>query len=707
MPPTHASGRSSRLSYHAITLAALIAVTLGVTTAAGQELPLIRRTDYGVPHILANDFRGIGIGLGYTQTEDYGTRVVLNLLRAKGIMGLTFGRDSMQQDFSARLARERALETFHLLDPDTRGMLEGFAEGVNIFIRSHPERVPAWAAPIFNGHDVAALYIGEASIGAAQRVVQRQLQRDSGRVAAERNPDEGSNAWAFAPSRTRSGRAILLRNPHLSWDAGYWEAHVTIPGQLNFYGDFRMGGPFGVIGGFNEQLGWSTTNNATDTDEVYALDLQPWYPNRYLFDGGAVPLQKRDVTVDYKTDRGVERETRSFWFTPLGPVVQRTKDKVYVVRSANDGEYRSGQQFVRMMTAQSLAAWKQAMAMRARPTSNFTYADRAGNIFYLWNGSVPRLPHAPGGDSMAVPARRSEQIWTRLLHFDSLPQMLNPRGGYLHNENDAPYYANLYTPLDTLDYPSNVERPRLGLRSQHALQLIHNNDKLSLEDVIRLKHSPRMLVADRVKADLIQAARSSPDTAVIAAVKVLSAWDNTVAAESRGGLLFETWWRRYNGQARDSAYAHSWRPDQLTTTPRGLGQPARAVEVLQWAATEMIRRYGALDVAWGDVHRVRRGSIDVPVGGCSGALGCFRVLAFAEQPDGKRAASSGDGWILAVEFTDTPRAYSILAYGQSPDPAAPHHADQAEMFARGQLKPVRFTEADIARALVREYRPGK
>jgi acyl-homoserine-lactone acylase len=377
------------------------------------------------------------------------------------------------------------------------------------------------------------------------------------------------------------------------------------------------------------------------------------------------------------------------------------------VRSANDGEYRDGQQFVRLMKAKNLDEWKAGMAMRARPTSNFTYADRAGNIFYLWNGSVPSLPHPYGADSMAIPAHRTDQVWTTLLPFDSLPQMLNPRGGYLHNENDAPYYANLHQPLDTLKYPENVERPRLGLRSQHALQLIDTRDKLSMEDVIRLKHSMRMLLADRVKNDLIQAARTSADTMVSAAVRVLSAWDNTVAPESRGGLLFETWWRRYSSSARDSAYAVPWRPDQLTSSPRGIGQPTRAVEALQWAANEMIRRYHALDVAWGDVHRLRRGNVDVPIGGCSGALGCFRVLAFAEQPDGKRAAASGDGWILAVEFTDVPRAWSVLAYGQTPDPSSPHHTDQAELFARGQLKVVRFTEADIAAGLLRQYRPGQ
>jgi hypothetical protein len=43
----------------------------------------------------------------------------------------------------------------------------------------------------------------------------------------------------------------------------------------------------------------------------------------------------------------------------------------------------------------------------------------------------------------------------------------------------------------------------LRLRSQLAIQLIGGTQKLSLESIIRLKHNYRMLLADRVKADLI------------------------------------------------------------------------------------------------------------------------------------------------------------------------------------------------------------
>jgi acyl-homoserine-lactone acylase len=141
-------------------------------------------------------------------------------------------------------------------------------------------------------------------------------------------------------------------------------------------------------------------------------------------------------------------------------------------------------------------------------------------------------------------------------------------------------------------------------------------------------------------------------------------------------------------------------------TPRGIGSPREAAEAFAWAAERMRERGRDYDVRWGDIHRVIRGDVDVPVSGCPPTLGCFRALSFEERPDGRLAANRGDGWVLAVEFGDVPRAYSVLAYGESNRPGSPWFADQAAMFARGELKKVAFTREDIERSAVRRYRPG-
>jgi acyl-homoserine-lactone acylase len=482
-----------------------------------------------------------------------------------------------------------------------------------------------------------------------------------------------------------------------------------VPGVVDFYGDFRIGGPLTVIGGFNPYLGWATTNsNSGDLTEIYALELDPSRPDHYRLDGASLPLTRQQFSITLQDGDSSGTEARDFWSTPLGPVVHRTVDRVFIARRAGDGEFRAGEQFLRMMRARSLAEWKDAMRMRALVTSNYTYADRAGNILALWNTALPWLPHAAGGDT-ATPAREMRDLWTRYVPFESLTQFLNPRGGYVHNENDSPHFANVRGKLNLVNLYPNAEPPMLRLRSQHALELVANNRKFSLEDVVRAKHSYRMLLADRVKPDLVSAVRATrPTGEVEEALRLIQRWTNTAAPDSRGAMLFEIWYQRYaQGQQPPGIFAHPWSEADPLKTPRGLADPARAAEAFAWAVEETARRHGRWDVEWGEVHRVRRGDVDVPVGGCSGALGCFRVLGFARDPDGKLVANTGDGWVLAVEFTDTPRAYSVLAYGQSPDAESPWHADQAAMFARGEMKKVAFASRDVDAQAVIRYRPGE
>jgi acyl-homoserine-lactone acylase len=660
----------------------------------------VRRTAHGVPHIFAENLAALGYAEAYVQSEDYGSRVASSLLRARGEVARWYGHDSIAGDFTAAPGYRRAVETYALLDKDTREVYEGFAAGVNRYVDLHRGEFPVGFAPAFTGYDVLAKDIEKPSLAPANRFLAKPQ-------VAPPNPNDGSNAWAFAPSRTTSGRAILLRNPHLAWNAGYYEAHIVVPGVLDFYGDLRIGGPFGVIGGFNHDLGWATTNNDPLLWQIYALDVDSTAADHYLLDGASHALDRDVITVQYTTPSGLQNESRESWRTSLGPVIGRDAKHVYVFRHAIDGEYHAGQQFLKMMRARSLDEWKAAMRIGARLNSSFTYADRAGNIFYLWNAMLPKLPHPSGGDSLAIPVHRTSEAWASYVPLDSLPQVLNPPGGYVQNSNDAPYYTNMRAPIDWTHAPAYFPPPKLGLRTQLSIDLIDHDNKMSLEDVVRLKHSYRMLLADRVRDDLVRIVRASnPSGEVARAIDVIAAWDKTVAPESRGGVLFETWWRRYNGRGTQP-YAEPWTPSRPIETPRGLSDAARAVDAFKWATDETKRRYGALDAAWGDVHRVRRGSVDVPVGGCASDEGCFRVLTYAATSDGKLEATGSDGWILAVEFGDEPRAYSVLAYGESPNPSSPFFADQAAMFARGELKRVAWTRADVEAQTVKQYHPGE
>jgi acyl-homoserine-lactone acylase len=321
---------------------------------------------------------------------------------------------------------------------------------------------------------------------------------------------------------------------------------------------------------------------------------------------------------------------------------------------------------------------------------------------------VPNLPH-PANKATAQPAARSSEIWTAFHKTDELPQLVNPPGGYVQNCNSPPFFTNLHAPLDPAKFPPHMQTNDVSLRTQHSLRLVHNDRKFTLEEVRDLKFSPSMLLAERVKADLIALIRASQPTSELeAAAKALEDWDNTVKVESRGGTLFANWWQRYSENDKQlNLFAVRWSAAEPTATPRGLAEPARALKLFLEALADVTSSFGRADVTWGEAHRIRKGSVDLPISGGSGTMGCFRVLGFRKDTDGKLVANTGDSFVFAVEFSQPPKAYTVLAYSQSDVEGSPHFSDQAALFAAGKMKRVAFTDAEIQAQLLKNYRPGE
>ncbi|MDX2182919.1 MAG: penicillin acylase family protein [Gemmatimonadaceae bacterium] len=707
----------------ALGITCLVGTLLGPTRPAAAQCPTcadrveIIRTEHGVPHIRAQDLEAAGYALAWVQMEDYGPRVAHGLVRARGTLARYFGADSIETDVRRRLAHRRAVETWPQQHADVQALYRGFAEGVNAFVRARPSGFPTWMPRDFTGPDVAALWIEPYWPSSADAWRSRQAALARARADSARRAGDGSNAWAIAPSRAARGRALLLRNPHLDWSAGYYEAHLTVPGVVDFYGDFRVGNPILLNGGFNARLGFATTNNDADNEALYALAVDSTTPDHVRWNGRAVPLERITVSVEVANGPGLSTETRELWRSPIGPVIERANGRVIVATSTTDGEFRKGEQFLRMMQARTLDEWKAAMRLQAHASSNLTYADADGHIFYVWNARPPRLPHPAGADTVAIPAFGDADVWRRWLPFDSLPQLLDPPGGTLQNANDPFHYTSPSAVIDSTPWADNISRPVLGLRSQLSLALVNAPGKLTLDEMLRRKHSARMLAAERFVPDLLQAVRAQPMPAEVAeAATLLERWDRTVRADARGAVLFAIWFDRYltsdsalRGRPQRDRWAAAWATPWSATspydTPRGLADPARAARDFVWAVRETARRHGRVDVAWGAVHRIRRGTVDLPAEGCTGLLGCFRVLQFETQPDFTRVARGGDGWILGVEFGAQPEARSVLAYGQSADATSPWFASQAAMFARGETKPVRWLPRDVDRHAVTRYRP--
>lgn len=691
------------------------------------EQVTIRRDTYGVPHILAKTEEAAAFGFGYAQAEDHCLEIARAFIGARGENAKYFGQGTESDFLLKRFDNYGACKkNFTQLDPLLQKIFRAYAAGVNHYVVQHRKELPEWI-PTFDEIDVLAS-IHEGAINSVNGVVRRlqakyasnQTQTAQLKLAPEEFAadveEAGSNAFAIGPSRSASGKAMLLGNPHLNWAALYWEAHVTVPGKINFFGSTLPGLPV-LRAGFNGHLGFVQTNNAPDMADVYALKLDPNNPEQYIFDGKPKPITKREVAVEIKNADGTLRtEKRMFESSHLGAIIYRTKDHAFAYRATQLDSYRHFEGFYRLSKARNLKEWMAVMKMNLLNYSNFTYADAAGNILYFWNAQLPKRVDDGTSYNLDVHAETSKYVWQSLHPVTDFPQLLNPRGGYTQNCNNPPWYASLRDPLDPAKYPSYFERGELALRPQLALELLESQPKFSLEDVKRLKFNTKMLLADRVKPDLIKAikATANPSEDLLKGLAVLEAWDNQAAAESKGTMLFLRFWDAYTNAVKQP-FAIAWDKQNPAKTPSGLSDPAQAVKFLEEAVQWTRKTYGSEAIAWGEINRYRFNGIDLPADGAPGNYGTFRVLRFTPQSDGKRVAGwvgngkplagFGDAWVLAVEFTKPVKAYSILAYGQTTNPNSKHSRDQIELYAKHQYKKIWFTEAEIKANLERAYHP--
>jgi acyl-homoserine-lactone acylase len=359
------------------------------------------------------------------------------------------------------------------------------------------------------------------------------------------------------------------------------------------------------------------------------------------------------------------------------------------------------------------------MSTRFSPESNYTYADADGNILYLWNSRIPKRVQDGTSYDLDVPGATRKYVWKELHPTRDLPQMLNPPGGYIQNANNPPWYVSVRQPLDPERYPPYFERGELGLRPQLALDMLEAHGKFSVEDLKRLKYDTRLLLAERVKPDVLQAiaAQPAPSEELIEARRVLEAWDCRASADSRGAVLFQRFWDAYHAEVRQP-FAEPWDPKRPAQTPRGIADARAALKHLAEAVTWARATHGAADVAWGEVNRYRFGDIDLPGEGASSALGAYRVQVFDVPEDrssrvhvagwgpaDRQLVGGSDAWVLLVHFTRPVQAFSVTAYGQTTDRSSPHSRDQIRIFAARDLRPVWFTDAAVAAHTEREYRP--
>ncbi len=382
-----------------------------------------------------------------------------------------------------------------------------------------------------------------------------------------------------------------------------------------------------------------------------------------------------------------------------GPVVRELPGKALALRVAGLDQPNVMSRSWNMIRSHSLAEFEAAERPLQMPFFTTMYADRDGHIMHLFGG---RTPVRPAGDydwPGIVPGTSSATLWTATHPYAELPRVVDPPSGWLQNANDPPWTTTFPTAIDPNTFPRYMAPRGMSLRAQQSASILAADASITFDEFGEYKHSTRMLLADRVLDDLVAAAKASSVPAIADAAAVLERWDRCANADSRGAVLFEAWYRQ--AAKAGNIFAVRWNEADPLATPKGLAKPADAVQALAAAVAQVTKAYGAIDVPWGQVYRLRVAGRDLPANGGPGDLGIFRVVNFAEDKDGKMRATSGDSYVATIEFGPAVRARSLVSYGNASQPGSPHAGDQLDLFVNKQLKPVWLTREDVEKNLER------
>jgi len=642
--------------------------------------------NYGVPHIYATSDSSLYYMAGWGHMKNHGNLVLKLYGEARGTSAELWGEGLEINKALNQLGVYDQLEpAFSRLDPKYQQMLNAFVAGVNSFAEKNASQLDEKYKRVLpvTVKDVIAHHF---------RVINYEFLIRGKFLTAQRIKG-GSNSWALSGNKTSTGNPMLVVNPHLLWsDLFLWHEQQFSTNEYNMYGASLIGIP-SLILGFNDFVSWTHTVNTLDNTDLFEIQK---LGNNYLLDGEYLPFEESTYTIkELKEDRTTVVHEFTRKKTKHGFVINEFEDKVVAIRFAQMEDFVPLiEQYDFMAKARNLADMDAALALRQMPFLNTVYADGDGNIMHHFGGLVPKKNGGWNKWQGVVSGDSSINIWTDYYESNELPKVVNPPSGWLQNSNDPPYVNTVPTVLNPNDFESHIAPLHMAFRPQRAARLLHEEDSISFDRLVELKHDNKAELALRLRDDMLDLMEVTTDSLVLAAIDVMTEWDGSYNAESLGAIFFMEFTNTILAAKQIGAYQigeflkEPWEFDDPIKTPDGFVDNEEVIDIIRKAAENHLSKYSQLEVPYGDYFKLKMGELEYPGTGGPQHLGVFRVMHASPTEDGEFVGYSGDTFVLVVEMGETVKAKGLLTYGNSSDPENKHYGDQLELFSKNELREI-------------------
>jgi penicillin amidase len=538
----------------------------------------------------------------------------------------------------------------------------------------------------------------------------------------------GSNSISIAPSRSASGGAIIVNDPHIGLsNPGVWyEAHIRY-GDVENYGYFMPLLPFPFIA-HNDTRGWGLTMLENDDMDFYHETFDPGNPSRVKFRGAWAPVETITETIKIK---GGKEETIAIRVTPHGPVVSSLR-KDYtgapyaIYWTVHHAENPVIDMLYGLSAAKNMKEMERAAGLLASPGINVAYADSAGNIAWWAAGKIiVRKSHVSGKEILDGASGRDEIAG--YLPFEKNPRLINPASGIIVTANNMPTVK----PVGPIRQLEGYWRP-----SDRAARMTEILQKKKLWDTDALKTLQTDVILGAARDVLpellpfLEKGISAASGRSADALAVLKKWDGSHSIDSAGASIFQFFayhlmrgalldelgeeqfthycdmsehWNFFKHLVRSEGSAY-W--DNIST-PEKKGRGDIVLKAFGDAVAELGEKFGgsAESWRWGRVHRIEYAH---PLGKVKplnlafniGPLPCpgeAHIINRLKSNFGKHnfMVTSAPSTRWMVDYGKNGARLSVLPSGNSGNFMSAHYSDQVKMYLAGDYRKVNFTAVEI------------
>ncbi|MCA9521293.1 MAG: penicillin acylase family protein [Myxococcales bacterium] len=551
----------------------------------------------------------------------------------------------------------------------------------------------------------------------------------------------GSNAWVVAPQKTATASAHLCNDMHLPLTAPslMWQFHLRCP-TYDVIGATFPGIPVALCG-HNREIAWGFTSgkcHASDLVELEPADttgrsIDSTDAGRYHSPRGPLPLRARRVEIEVRgRKKPVVRTLRNAHFGPvLSDVVSLPQPPHRPPQRARLLAFRwTGLEpaadldaFLDLNRASDWTSFNAAASRLVAPTMGGVFADRAGNIGYHVVGRVPLRPEPPSRSPIDV--ARADRDWQTTIPYDELPQLYNPREGFVGTANNRHVGDGYPYPLGDFFEPS--------YRWQRIVEVLGAKAKLDVDDHRKLHADTRSLHAlrfvERVLRPLVGRALPRHAGRIL---DLCLEWDGHYRVNSHGAaayrVFFDRMMRRNFEQRLGRAttrvleeilrIVHLPIPSEHPIPPLPFGEAnvAELVALLEETNDELRKRLGSdrEGWTWGALHTLtHRHPFDaIPAIGPLFSIGpvpspgeALTVNMGAHDFRRPFAQAHGAAVRMIVNLGDLDDCYWVINSGASGDVTSKNYSDQAPLWLRGQYLRMHFSDAAIEALPCRTYLP--